>query len=968
MGGDLKLLGLVKIKLKIFSLEHEVWFFVVNNSHHQIILGLDLIKKFRLCQDHNLQISQFTEDISVPTFNTIPTRSQPTSELTSEQIQLNWNEYMPIEKFNADAQHLDKEKRDKIYDLIDEFKSLFAKDKYDVGTFNKQQAHITLSENKFIARRPYRCSFEDQKEIESQVAGLLQAGLIEDSCSPFAAPVTMAYRKSEGKRNRMCVDFRELNKLIVPESFPFPTIEDIIPRITDCPFLSTLDINSAFWSIPVHFKDRYKTGFCTQQGHYQWKVLPFGIKIASPVFQRILAGILRKHNLSSFCVNFMDDILIFSKSFEEHLRHLRAVFTAIASEGFRLKFLKCEFAKNKVKYLGHILEKNNISPLVDNVIAIRDFPIPQTKKHIRQFLGKVNFYHQYIPAYSQLLEPLHKILRKDMPFLWTEQCQEAFEKVKSYLISEPILAIFDRNKETNIYSDASLQGISAVLKQVQENGEEKPVAYFSKKLNSSQKKKKAVFLECLAIKEALKQWKYWLLGKHFKVFTDHKPLENFNIKVRPDEELGDMTAFFSEFDFDLIYRPGTENSEADCLSRNPVLPPDENLPTFSQSDQAPAINVLTLSEIQEDQKNIPALPNENFETKNKTRYITINGRNKVILSDQGCKLLVDRMHSEFGHIGYNHMVQMIQPFYFSKHLFKIIKSFTSSCQVCIKNKTRTHQRYGHMGHLGPASEPFQIVSLDTIGGLGGSSGSKQNYLHLLVDHFTRFAYVLPSTTQSTKDFIKIISRVQKNNKIQTLLTDHYGGLSSNEFENYLASEGITHIFTAIDAPFSNGLNERLNQTLTNRIRCRTNELNNKTSWMKNAYECTNKYNNTIHSATKFSPAYLMHGQFPGILPPELEQCHNLHLDRETAFKNSLHNHAQNKARFDKNRKDHTFQVGDLVYVENGNKLNRKKLDPIRIGPFPILEKRSDHVYLVDCGPSSREKRLFHISKIVPCAD
>lgn len=429
-----------------------------------------------------------------------------------------------------------------------------------------------------------------------------------------------------------------------------------------------------------------------------------------------------------------------------------------------------------------------------------------------------------------------------------------------------------------------------------------------------------------------------------------------------------MTASFSEFDFDLIYRPGVENNEADCLSRNPVLPPDDHPSIPSHSNQIPNINVLTLSEIKEDQKNIPTLSNEIIKTKNKIRYITINGKDKVILSDEGLKILVDRMHSEFGHIGHNHMVQMIQPFYFSKYLFKIIKSFTSSCGICIKNKTRTQRRFGYMGHLGPASEPFQIVSLDTIGGLGGSSGSKQNYLHLLVDHFTRFAYVLPSKTQNTKDFIRIVSQVQKNNKIGTLLTDHYGGLASKEFEDYIASEGITHIFTAIDAPFSNGLNERLNQTLTNRIRCRTNEPNNKTSWMKTAYECTEKYNNTIHSTTKFSPTYLMYGRFPHLLPPELEQHHNLQLDRETAFKNSLRSHLQNKTRFDKNRRDHNFQVGDLVYVENGNKLNRKKLDPIRIGPFPILERRSHHVFLVDCGTSSREKRLFHLSKIVPYVD
>lgn len=697
--------------------------------------------------------------------------------------------------------------------------------------------------------------------------------------------------------------------------------------------------------------------------------MPFGIKIASPVYQRILSGIIRKHNLSDFCVNYIDDILIFSKSFEEHLEHLRKVFVAIASEGFRLKFLKCEFAKYVVKYLGHILEKDRISPLTDNVIAIREFPTSKSKTNIRQFLGKVNFYHRYIPNYSQLLEPLHNTLRKDVPFSWTEECQQSFEKVKSYLISGPVLAVFDRNKVTNIYTDASIEGIGAVLKQVQSDNSEKPVAYFSKKLNTPQKKKKAIFLECLAVKEALKYWKYWLLGMHFTIYTDHKPLENFNVKVRPDEELGDMTTYFSDFDFDLVYRPGIENCEADCLSRNPVLPPQDS----SSSDPSPSvlstemktINVLSLSEIRKDQENIPLCDNEFSEIKTQTRYVTIKGKNKVILSENGYKLLIERIHSQFGHIGYNNMIYMIQPYYFSKNLFKLIRSYTFSCQTCIKNKTRSKRKPGYMGHLGPASKPFQIVSLDTIGGLGNKN-CKKNYMHLLVDHFTRFAYCLPSATQNSKDFINIVSHVQRdNNSIEILLTDQYGGLLSKEFADYLESKNITHIFTATDAPFSNGLNERLNQTLINRIRCRMNESKNKTPWTKIAYDCVNEYNNTIHSATKFSPAYLMHGISPRVLPTELIQASNLQMDRQIALRNSSFCHSSNKVRFDKNKSDLCFNIGDRVYVENGNKLNRQKLDPIRIGPFPIVQKRSDRVFLVQCGSSLREQRLFHISKLIP---
>lgn len=990
MSGELQLLGVSKVDLKIFDLTYPVWLFVVNNSDHDIVVGLDLIQKFGLCQDHKLRITQHIEHQAIPleikkklysdvcksdsihhSKNYQNKNKNNLDELldisnlhlghsTSPVMEINWNEYMPIEKFEANMDHLGQEEKKTVFNLIDEYKSVFAKDKYDVGTFTEQQAHIKLLENKYVARKPYKCSFDDQEEISRQINGLLKAGLIEESSSPFAAPVTMAFRKSENEKNRMCVDFRELNKLIIPETYPFPTIDDILQKTKGCEYFSSLDINSAFWSIPVRYGDRQKTGFVTQDGHFQWKCLPFGIKVASPIYQRILSGIIRKHNLSSFCVNYIDDILIFSSSFDEHIRHLRLLFAAIVSEGFRLKFLKCKFACKEVQYLGHDLSKDQVKPLTDNVVSIRDFPIPENKKQVRSFLGKVNFYNKYIPHSAIVLEPLHSLLRKNVPFIWSEECQQSFDSVKKMLISKPILAIFDRNRITNIFTDASLLGVGAVLKQVQDSGEERPVAYFSRKLTPAQKKKKAVFLECLAVKEALKYWQYLLLGMHFTVYTDHKPLENFNVSVRPDEELGDMMGFLSQFDFQLIYRPGSENHEADCLSRGPVIEPD----AMVNSDIIKTANLLSLDEIKSDQINIPPSPHEFLHDASSIRYINSGTKRRILLSDATCRTLANRIHLNFGHIGYNHMISMLQPFYYSKNFYSVIRNITSSCDTCTRNKTRTKRKAGLLGHLGPASAPFEVMSLDTIGGFGGRRSTKK-YLHLLVDHFTRFAYISTSATQNSRDFINILSKVQRKNNVGMLLTDQYGGLLSKEFEDYLSNKNITHVFTATDSPFSNGLNERLNQTLVNRIRCKINDNSTlRRAWTSVAADCVREYNDTAHSSTGFSPNYLMNGVFPNIVPPELLPSFDLVDDRHTAFINSCKSHDKNKKRFDKKKCDVSFQVGDNVFIENGNRLNRDKLDSIRIGPFPIVKKISDHVYLVACGPSSREKRLFHISKMI----
>jgi hypothetical protein len=373
--------------------------------------------------------------------------------------------------------------------------------------------------------------------------------------------------------------------------------------------------------------------------------------------------------------------------------------------------------------------------------------------------------------------------------------------------------------------------------------------------------------------------------------------------------------------------------------------------------------MLSISEIKADQAQLPTFLNE-FVDSNSIRYITINDRKKVVISDNICALLASRIHERFGHIGYTHMLTMLQPLYYAKNIYKIIKKITSECTICVKNKTRTSRKRGSLGHLGPASKPYEVMSLDTIGGFGDKSSSKR-YIHLLVDHFTRYAFISTSATQNANDFIRLVARVQKSDKIGLLLTDQFGGLTSSKFENYLNSQGITRILTATDAPFSNGLNERLNQTLVNRIRCHMNSSQNKTSWPISALRCTEEYNDTVHSVTKFSPRYLLYGKYPDVIPPELLPNRDLNQNRVTAFQNSIRNHDANKIRYDKTKMNASFSVGDKVFIENGNKLNRDKLDPIRIGPFPIIEKKSDHVFLVQCGPSLRKKRLYHISKMVP---
>jgi len=263
INGERKTSGMTKLKIKIFNIEKYMNVFIVDdeNFEYDFLIGLDCIKEFRLTQNEDLIIKQEKN-------NTV--NISDLSGNSEENIkQINFNEYCDINNFKISKKHLNWDQQQTIEKLVEKYEAVFAKDKYDIGMVKDYEAHIDLIVEKYCYKRLYRCTIEDKKEIEEQIAKLLEKKLIEESYSPFAAPVTLAYKREENKKSRLCIDFRELNKIVVPQSQPFPLIEDLMVKTRNCTTFSTLDINSAFWAIPLRIQDRQKTAFVTQEGHYQ---------------------------------------------------------------------------------------------------------------------------------------------------------------------------------------------------------------------------------------------------------------------------------------------------------------------------------------------------------------------------------------------------------------------------------------------------------------------------------------------------------------------------------------------------------------------------------------------------------------------------------------------------------------------------------------------------------------------------
>lgn len=299
---------------------------------------------------------------------------------------------------------------------------------------------------------------------------------------------------------------------------------------------------------------------------------------------------------------------------------------------------------------------------------------------------------------------------------------------------------------------------------------------------------------------------------------DHKLLKGQNIRSRTDEELGNMIHFLSQFDFDIKYKPGRTNIEADYLSRNPAISETENI-----EEGIKTVNFVDIKDVREDQRinkdQICTIKNRCEE--NGIVYKLRKDKKQMIASEEFGKSLVAKVHRSYGCICKSKVINKIRNFYYFKNMEKIIKRVCDSCNICLRNKTQS-KHYGLLSKLGPAEKPFDIVSQDTIGGFAGNRSSKR-YLYLLVDHFTRHVFILTSKNQTAEDFTNLLWKVQDKNQIQILLTDQYSGINSDAFKNDLKQQKINLIFTAVNCPFSNGLNKRLNQTLVNKIRCKINE-------------------------------------------------------------------------------------------------------------------------------------------------
>jgi hypothetical protein len=410
--------------------------------------------------------------------------------------------------------------------------------------------------------------------LKRQLDDLLSKGFIRPSTSPWASPVLFVEKKD--KRKRLCVDYRALNQVIIKNKYPLPRIEVLFEQLRGAQVFSKIDLNSGYHQLRIQEEDIEKTTFCTRYGHYEFIVMSFGLTNAPAAFMEALNRMLHEF-LDDFVVVFLDDILIYSKTEEEHERHLHLVLSALRKNQFYGKLKKCAIWLSEVAFLGPVIRQQGIAVDPKNFMAVVEWKRPSSVSEIRSFLGLAGYYRRFVPNLSSIAMPLTRLLEKGVLFVWSSDCEVSYQTLKNKLVNAPIVALPENGKCFTVYMDASRIGLGCVLMQ-----EGRVIAYGSRQFKKHEGNYPTHDLELDAVVFALKSWRHYLYGKSCDIYTDHKSLKyifqkELNLRQRWCLEL------IKDYDLSIHFHPRKANVVADALSRSVV--PKVALPLIADLDR-----------------------------------------------------------------------------------------------------------------------------------------------------------------------------------------------------------------------------------------------------------------------------------------------------------------------------------------------------------------------------------------------
>lgn len=885
-----------------------------------------------------------------------------------------------------------------------DFRQLFEKESDDEALPAHQpwDHEIKIQEGKQPRKEPLRpVTAQRAEQIREYVDEGLRKGHIRESDSPAGYPLHIVTKP--GKKDRVCVDYRGLNEITVKNSYPLPLIHELQDRLQGAQWFTAFDIPGAYNRIRIKEGEEWKTAFRTRFGLFEYLVMPFGLTNAPATFQAYINNVLRKY-LDHFVVVYLDDILVYSKTYEDHVQHVRKVLQALKDANMRIKPEKTEFHKTEIKFLGYVVSREGLKMEKGKIEAVTSWPKPTTVKEVQSFLGFANFYRQFIQDYSKITAPLTQMTRKDQGYEWTAEAEAAFQELKTRFSTEPILVIYDPKKSVTVETDASDFAIGACLSQPDEKGKLRPVAYLSRKMAPAEINYEIHDKELLAIVEAFRQWRIYLEGhpEEITVISDHKNLTKFTTtKVLTPRQIR-WYQDLATFKMRIHYRKGSENARADAMSRRQDYVKGNKPQSFQllkwNSDGTLQVNKiaatsamdarLVQNEMRKEQlrdgmcQGAAARPDEHpgFSLNGETKLWEFEGRTYVPPTLRKSLLTAWHDGPVLGHPGTVKMLEMLKKTYYFPRMRNAIEEYIRSCSICRRNKHDRHAPYGLLQPLQVPQRPWESVAMDFIVKLPASAdpvtGESYDSILVIVDRFTKFGRFIPyRETWGAKELAHIFVKyvVANHGTPQTLITDRDKLFTSNFWTSLSQELGIKHRLSTAYHPQTDGQTERLNQTLEQYLRCYVN--NRQDNWIALLPLAQIAYNQSPSTTTGTSPFYANFGFDPPELAGTMEvlasnpaaaftakQMSVLHdnLRLDLMFVRQQMTRQANKKRIE----GPTLKRGDKVYLLRRNiKSNKpsKKLDAVKLGPFKIRRQKGPVNFELELPRKMRIHPVFHIS-------
>ena len=917
-------------------------------SNYDLIVGGDLMTELGIKIDYSEQ-SITWDEVSVPMKSRDATfensyhldDSGHAADATDRMHKILDAKYEPadLEEVVESCKHLDDDERDALLSLLKKYESLFDG---TLGHWKGEDYDIELKPDaKPYHTRPFSIPKAYEQTLRTEVERLCKIGVLKKvNRSEWGAPTFIIPKKDQTVR--FISDFRELNKQIKRKPFPIPKIQDLLLKLEGFRYATSLDLNMGYYHIELSPDSKKLCTIVLPWGKYEYQKLPMGLCNSPDIFQEKMSTLMQD---LEYVRTYLDDLLCLTKGdWNDHLSKLDTIFQRLSNAGLKVNARKSFFGRSELEYLGYWITRDGIQPVTKKVEAIKNLATPKNKRELRHFIGMINYYRDMWIRRSEILAPLAALTSKNVPWQWTEVHQKAFEMIKQIVGRETLLAYPDFSKTFEIYTDASHTQLGAVIAQ-----EGKPIAFYSRKLNSAQTRYTTTERELLAIVETLKEFRNILLGQSIRVYTDHKNLtyKNFNT-----ERVMRWRLIIEEFGPELHYVKGQSNVVADALSRldHEIKPPTESLQAIAEcygqdksalpADAFP-LTYKNIAQAQQQDKLLLAVAKtdstyhlKTFRGGDKTRTVICHN-NKIVIPVELQRRVVEWYHLQLCHPGENQTEQTIRQHFWWKSLRDDVHDVCTKCHVCQKTK-KTSKHYGKLPEKEAESEPWQKLCVDLIGPYSIKRKGKPKLTLWCVTMIDPATGWFEMREIPNKEAITIANLVE-----QTWLTRYpwpeqiqfdRGSEFLAEFAKMVKNDyGIKRKPITRRNPQANAVIERIHQTIGNVIRTfqvQEAYLDEDDPWSGILAATMFAVRATYHTTLQATPAQLVFGR-DAILNIQFEA--NWNFIRERKQKIIKKNNERENAR----RILHVYHRGDKVLYRA--RVTSKYGEDLYEGPYTILK-------------------------------